>query len=46
MICTFLDEHGKECNEKCIYYKTCTRSEYKKEVTDDGREKNVHTENH
>ncbi len=41
MKCPFLDENGKDCNEKCIYFKTCTRSPYKqqKERLEDGRSK-------
>ena len=31
MKCEFPSDYDKECNEKCIYWKTCTRSPYKKE---------------
>lgn len=38
MQCGFGEE--KECNAKCIYYKTCIRSEYKnkdKETSEGGK---------
>lgn len=30
MICPFEKEKMKECNIRCKYYHTCTRSEYRK----------------
>lgn len=41
MICPFNSEERKVCNDMCQYYKTCTRSEYrKKESKEDGDKKN------
>ncbi len=42
MKCGFANKN-KECNIKCEYYHTCTRSEYnKKESADNGGKTNVH----
>ncbi len=38
LTCPFRTGNGKECDMKCEYYHTCTRSEYrKKESKEDGR---------
>lgn len=31
MKCQFPSDYDKDCNEKCIYFKTCTRSPYKQQ---------------
>ena len=42
MICPFNSEKMKECNIRCQYYHTCTRSEYrKKEGQDNGGQSKV-----
>ena len=43
MKCGFPNRYNKECDIRCEYYHTCTRSEYyKKERQEDGRTQNVY----